>query len=140
MTIGIRAVTEHLVTQIKAIAAFSNRVGLTVGGKDIDPINRELPHPSAWIVYIGDEVVSSTPMNPCSTLIKLNFVVKVVVDYGTEANLTTTQFPLLHNVVSSVQGKEPVSGSKWLYDGQVLESLEPNRMVWAQSYSAMIGI
>jgi len=140
MTSQIDVVTQDLVDTVKAVASFSNRVGLAVGGQEIDPINRDLTRPAAWVIYIGDDFVSGNTMNPCNTLIKLNFIVKILIDYDSEANLISTHLPLLHEVAQAVQGGEPAPGSKWLYEGQGLEALEPDRMVWNQQYSIQLGI
>jgi len=137
MSIGI--IAQDLVDRVKAITEFSGRVGLAVGGQEHDPINRELTRPAAWVIYVGDDLEDAA-MNPCVEFIKVNFIVKVLVDYDDEATLVSTHFPLLHNVVREVRGNEPVPGSPWLYEGQVLEALDSDRMVWAQNYSVKIGI
>lgn len=137
---NIDTISQDLVTRVKTVSSFSNRVGFTVGGQDMDPLNRDLDIPAAWCVYTGDEIVSVSPMNPCSSLIKLNFVVKVLVPYpSSETTLLTTYLPLLHEVVSAIQGGSPVSGSKWLYEGQGLTEMS-ERLVWDQSYSVQMGI
>ena len=135
----IETVTQDLIARVKAIPAFGNRVGLSVGGQEIDPINRDMPRPAAWVVYVGDDLAQGSAMNPCQTLIRLNFVVKILVDYSDETTLATTTFPLLHEVVQAVQGGSPVEGAKWLYESQGLTELT-ERMVWDQSYSILLGI
>lgn len=137
---SIELIAQDLVDRLKTVPSFGNRVGLAIGGKDIDPFNRDLPRPAAWAVYVGDDNESEATMNPCSSLIRLNFIVKVLVDYGTEADLITTQLPLLHTTVQAIQGGEPVPGMKWVYEGQGLESLEPERSIWNQQYSILMGI
>ena len=136
---SIQLATQDLITRVKSVSSFSNRVGLTVGGQDIDPINRDIVLPAAWVVYVGDDLVEGSSMNPCSTLLKVNFVVKILVDYSDETTLAATSFPLLHEVVQAVQGGVPVPGGKWLYEGQGLTELS-ERMVWDQSYSVLLGI
>lgn len=137
---SISVITQDIVDRVKAIPEFGGRVGLAVGGQEIDPINVELHRPAVWVIYVGDDIISDNEINSCFEIIKLNFVVKILVDYDNETNLIGTHLPLLHKVVGAVKGNEPIYGSNWIYDGQGLEALEPSRMVWAQSYSINIGI
>jgi len=137
---SIALISQDIVDRLKTVSEFNNRVGLAVGGKDIDPFNRDLQRPAAWAVYVGDDNESETTMNPCSSLIRLNFIVKILVDYGTEAALISTHLPLLHTTVSAIQGGEPIKGSKWVYEGQGLEAIEPERTIWAQQYSILTGL
>ena len=140
MSQNITTIAQHLVDTVGAVSAFGGRVGLAVGGQEIDPINRELTRPAAWVIYIGDDFVSGSQINPCSTVVKLNFIVKILVDYDNESNLISTHLPLLHDVVQAVQGEEPVTGMKWLYEGQGLEALDSDRMVWNQQFSITMGL
>ena len=139
---SIQLATQDLVDRVKAVSSLGGRVGLAVGGQEIDPINRDLALPGAWVVYVGDTLVDASEMNPHFEFIKADFVVKVLVDYDNEANLISTHLPLLHEVVQSIRGNNPtlLPGSKWLYEGMGLESLEPSRMVWVQNYSIKFGI
>lgn len=139
---SIQVAVQDLVDRIKAVSSFGGRVGLAVGGQEIDPINRDLTRPASWVVYVGDAVISASDMNPHVELIKADFVVKILIDYDNEANLISTHLPLLHEVVKAIRGNNPTAlpGSKWLYEGMGLESLEPSRMVWVQNYSIKFGI
>jgi len=136
---------QHLEAQVSTVAAFTRGgttfVGLTVGAQNIDPTNRDLPRPAAWVVYIGDSVLDSTPMNPCATTISRNFVVIDLLDYTNDTDLVSgTQLELLDLVVAAVQGSEPKVGSKWAYNGQALTELNADRMVWEQDYSVITTI
>ena len=139
---SIQLATQDLVDRVKAISSLEGRVGLAVGGQEIDPINRDLGLPGAWVIYVGDTLIDVSEMNPHHEFIKADFVVKVLVDYDNESNLISTHLPLLHEVVQAIRGNNPtlLPGSKWLYEGMGLESLEPTRMVWAQNYSIKFGI
>lgn len=137
---SIGALTNDIVERVRAVSSFNGRVGLAVGGQDVDPINRNISRPASWVIYVGDDFLEGDPMNPCQTLIKLNYIVKILVDYDTETNLINTHLPLLHEVAQAVQGGEPVPGMKWFYEGQGLEALEPDRMVWNQQYSIRMGV
>jgi hypothetical protein len=130
-----------MIDSVKSVTELGNRVGLEVGGKDIDPVNKNLTRPAAWVIYVGDDVEESNDRSPCGTLVRLNFVVKVLIDRDNEATQISTNLPLLHKVVSAVRGTDPLSsGSKVVYEGQVLEELTNERMVWEQNYSILISI
>lgn len=136
----IGSIASDLVTQIKTVSALGNRVGLVVGGTEIDPINRNITLPAVWVIFVGDEAVSDTQFNK-SQSIKLNFVVKVLMDYSNESDLVDTQFTLLEDVIKAVRGGIPSVGAKnWRYNGQTLDEMTPERLVWDQSYSTQINI
>ena len=138
MSIGI--VTQDLVTRVKSVASYNNRVGLAVGGKGMDPMNRELTRPAAWVIYSGDSALSTDPNSPsCIPLVSLNFIVTILVDYDDESSLISTHLPLLHETILAIQGNEPIPGSKWIYNGQALTELT-ERMVWEQSYTILMGV
>lgn len=139
---SLAAAAEDLVTLVKDLPNFNHRVGLAVGGQEVDPINRDVQLPAAWVIYVGDSVDSVAEMNPCVQIIRARFVVKILIPYDNETNLINDHFPLLHKVVSAVRGSEPLEmpGSAWLYEGQQLESLEPSRQVWSQDYSIKFGV
>lgn len=132
---NITTIAQDLIDRIKTVPSYSNRVGMVVGGKDIDPINRDVIRPAAWAVYVGDDVDTQNPLNPCASTTNMNFVVKILIDYDNETNLINTHLPLLHETASAVHGNSPIVGSKWVYLGQGLESLDPDRMVWVQNYT-----
>lgn len=135
---SIATITQHLVDQIKTITTFTGRVGVRVGGGSYDPINRDLPRPAAWVVYTGDTIVDGNELNPCPQVIKLNYSVMILVDY--DVDLILTHLPLIHEVVSVVNGSEAIPGSKWFYEGQTLDELEGGRMVWQQNYSVRTSV
>ena len=138
---SIATIAQDLVDRVKAISSFSNRVGLALGGKNIDPTLRKLTVPHAWVIYMGDDIVSQDEMNPCNALIRVNFNVLVAHEYQNhnESELITTDFPLLHEVVAAVKGKSPVVGSTWAYEGQGLDIID-GRLVWVQNYSILMGL
>ena len=127
---------QDLVTKLKTIPAFGTtvkRVGVAVGAREIDPTLEKVERPAAWVIFVGDEPISSG--NPCASSLKLNFVVKVLLDYGTESELIAAQFPLLEELISTVSGKEGPLMAKWKYEGQMIDELTKDRMVFDQRYS-----
>lgn len=137
---SIQVISEDIVARLRAIPELQT-VGFTVGSQDHDPYNREIPHPSAWVLYVGDDLVDEgSDLNHCNIFIKHNFVVKILDDWDTnETALLTTRLPLTHTVAKAINGQTAITGSNWLYEGQGLEELD-GRMVWAQSYSIKIGL
>lgn len=138
----IDLIAQDIVDTIKTVPELGNRVGLAVGGRDIDPINLDLPHPAAWIVFTGVPVVDSSPSAPRNVAVIYNFEVKILTDYGVEAQMISTDLPLLEKIIETVKGSE-VSGlpyHKWEFGGMVLEELNPDRLVWNISFSISTGL
>jgi len=95
MSTKIDVIAQDLVDKVKTIGALSNRVGLAVGGTDIDPINRDLPRPAAWVIFTGIPIVDSSTISTKNVSVQYTFVIKILIDYGTESALIATHFPLL---------------------------------------------
>lgn len=135
----IGELAQDLVDRIKAIpsqkfGASVPRVGLAVGGKNIDPLVTIADRPCAWVIYVGDENLDED--ESCGPFIRFNFIVKVIIDYSNGNDLITTQFPLLEEIVSQLNGvKGPLGAKSWRYEGQTLDELTGERMVFDQRYS-----
>ncbi len=133
----ITSISQDLVAKVKTITAFESRVGLAVGGQEIDPINRTLPHPAAWCIFTGISVIDAvTPANK-TVAISYNYLVKVLIDYDTEQQMAVTDFPILEDTMNAVKGTQ-IAGlgfHEWRFGGMILESLEPARMVWVLTFS-----
>lgn len=134
--INIGTITQSLIDEIKTVTEYNNQVGLMVGGTEFDRFNRDLPPPSAWVVYVGDALVEDSDLYSCTQQIRLLFDVRIITDKTSEADIIAEQLPLLHETVEAVLGKEPIPGSNWSYDGQRLINIE-GRMVWNQQYSIL---
>ena len=132
---NITTISQDLIDRLKTVTEYSGRVGMAVGAKDIDPINRDLPRPAAWAIYVGDDMDTENLLNPCASSLAMNFVVKILVDYDNDTGLIDTHLPLLHTTTVAIHGESPVAGAKWAYLGQGLEELTPDRMVWVQNYT-----
>lgn len=136
MAVLISDVAEDLLTKIKGISNFGNRVGLAVGGQEIDPQLRQLPHPAAWVVYVGDTVETPYEATPCPSVVTRNFVVKILIDYDLNESQLTSDFDLLQITIQTIAGSSGPNGTQpWFYAGQVLDELNPDRQVWDQNYS-----
>lgn len=137
----IAEITQDLVTKIKAITSNPfgtpvKRVGLAAGAKGMDPMMERVDRPAAWVIFIGDEQLDTNLEGSCGASLKLNFVVKIIMDYATEADLVTNQYPLLETVINAVHGMDGILGTKrWKYEGQTLDELTGNRMVFDQRFS-----
>ena len=133
----IDKITQDIVDKIKAIQEYSGRVGLAVGGTDIDPINRDLPRPASWVVFTGMTVTDAVDPATKTVSVSYNYVVKILVDYSNESQLISTDFPILENTISAVKGTN-INGlafHTWSFTGLSLESLDADRMVWVANFS-----
>lgn len=130
----IATIAQSLVDRIKTVPEFENKVGFMIGGTQNDKFNRDLQAPSAWVVYVGDQIEEEPDMYSCKEKIRLLFDVRIVVAKISEEDIITEQLPLLHETVEAVLGQEPVPGGHWSYDGQGLITME-SRLVWNQRYS-----
>lgn len=140
---SISLASRDILTRVKALPELENRVGFTVGAQDMDPMNDKLALPFCWIVYTGDNVVANNEVKPSCQLLKLNYIVKVAIDYDrNETELIDVRLPLLHTISSAVGGESPTGlpGSYWMYEGQSVESIDSDRMVWVQNYSIKFGL
>lgn len=138
----IDVITQHIVDKLKTVNSFNNRVGLAVGGTEIDPINIDLPRPAAWAIFTGIPILDQSLISTKNVSVSYNYAVKVLVDYGDEVELISTTFPLLEEVITTMKG----SGINGLpfhevsFNGMSLESLEPDRMVWIFNLSVATSL
>ena len=102
----IDLITQDIVDKVKTVTEFSGRVGLAVGGTDIDPINRDLTRPAAWVIFTGMPIIDGSQISTKTVAVTYSYVVKVLIDYGLESELIGTHFPLLEKTVSTVKGSE----------------------------------
>ena len=135
----IGSIAQDLLTKVKTVTAFGTtpvRVGLAVGGKGIDPTMEKVILPASWVIYTGDTNIDTSNQGECGPNIRMEFIVKILVSYGTESDLITNQFTLLENVINAVNGKAgPVGTKKWKYEGQTIDELTDKRLVFDQRYS-----
>ena len=128
---------QGLLTLVKTNTAFGldiQRVGIAAGGKNVDPTMNNVRIPAAWIVYTGSENIEQN--ENCGPVVRLNFVVKIFLDYATEVDLLQNQYPILVNTINAVSGKAGPAGSKkWRFDGEAIDELTGNRIVYDQRYS-----
>lgn len=140
----IAEAAQDLITKLKTITSFGTtvkRVGLAAGAKGMDPMMEKADRPAAWVIFVGDSNPAGDRNPSCVTSIVLKFVVKVIVDYNTESDLLNIQYPLLEEIIQTVAGKEAGDLSvKWKYDGQALDELTGDRMVFDQRYSITVVV
>lgn len=138
----IADLAQDLLTRVKGIDSDKfgttvKRVGLAVGGTGTDPTLEKVEYPAAWCIYVSDQNLDTSDQGTCGgALVKVNFVVKIIVNYTSEADLLANQYPLLAEVVQAVNGQSGPSGAKrWKYEGQAIDELSANRIVFDQRYS-----
>lgn len=138
----IDLIAADLVAKLKTVPELEGRVGLAVGGTDIDPINRDLKRPACWAVFTGLQVLDDSQISTQSVSTVYSFVVKILIDYGTESDLVGVHFPLLETIVESVKGTEitDLPFHSWSFNGLVMESLDADRQVWTMSLTVASGL
>ena len=138
----IAETAQDLITRVKAITSNKfgvsvKRVGLAAGGTAIDPTMEKVEYPAAWVIYVSDQTVDPSDQGSCGgAMVKLNFVVKIIVNYDNEKDLIDNQYPLLVEVIRAVNGQQgPTQSKRWKYEGQSIDELTSNRIVFDQRYS-----
>lgn len=140
----IGTLATDLLTKLKTITEFGTttpRVGLTIGGKTLDPIMENITKPACWVVFTGDANTNQDRLpNACNKTLSYSFVVKIVIDYKTDNDMINVQFPVLEDVVSTIHGTK-VSGRSdmWRYIGQALEEITDKRVVFNQTYTIAVN-
>lgn len=140
---------QDLITKVKQIPGYQNRVGFAVGGRDIDPINRNLTLPFAWIIYMGNQPEQLQPGNNqyCKELLRYSFIVKIATK---NANSTTnitgdmllqTYLPILDDTCKIIKSTSPdtYNGNKWRFEGEQLVEMDAERLVFDQVYSILVS-
>lgn len=133
----IETATQDLVDRVKAIPEFGGRVGLAIGGTDIDPINRDLEQPFAWVFFTNAAVIDGSKISTKFASIAYSYIIKVVIDYGSESELISTGLPVLEKTISTIKGNQ-INGlamQSWSFDGMTLEDFDKDRMVWVINVS-----
>lgn len=142
----ISELATDLNTAAKSVAsgAFGTtpvRVGLAVGAKALDPTMQKVATPAAWIIFTGDQNLSDVEQGECFTSVKMEFIVKVFLDYDTEQDLLANQYPVLNELITTINGRQGPNGAKrWKYEGQSLDELTGNRVVFDQRYSIIASL
>ena len=112
------------------------RAGLAVGATAIDPFMEKVTLPAVWAVYVGEQSNNQSQQGQCADMVVAQFVVKVFLEYTNEKDLLDNQYPLLVEIAKQINGQQgPVGTMKWKYDGQTLDELTGNRVVFDQRYS-----
>lgn len=136
----ISTLATDLLTKLKTITAFGtapSRVGLTIGGKTLDPIMENIAKPACWVIFTGDTNGNQNKLpSTCNKELTYTFIIKIVIDYKTDNDLITNQFPVLEQTVSALHGTKVGSTfNQWRYIGQVVEEITDKRVVFNQTYT-----
>jgi len=142
----IAELSLDLLTAAKSIASnkfgtTTKRVGLAVGAKSVDPTMQKVQTPAAWVVFIGDQNTSPLVEGECPPFVKMEFIIKVFMEYTTEADLLANQYPLLAELITTINARQgPTGARKWKYEGQTIDELTGNRIVFDQRYSIVAAL
>ena len=132
-----------LVARVRTVPALALRVGLALGGQQVDPNLIKVPLPAAWVMYLHDQVdevpgASSSPyLVPATQVMLATFGIIIYVPYISEADMLATQLPLLELVIKAVKlgGGQAPSGFRWRYIGQKLQLVDSARLAYEQQYT-----
>jgi phage gp37-like protein len=134
---------QDLVDKLKTVSGLESRVGLAVGGREGDPLMTKVALPAAWVVYRGDEAIDDTTRGRCVATVRTTFIVKVLVEYKSGLDLTSVQFPLVESIIKTINGTKPtglLTTTGWKYEGQTIDEIETNRLVYDQIYTTTISL
>lgn len=129
---------SDLLNKIATVSALATSHGLTVGGGKIDPSETKIPLPSAWVLFAAEkEQDQELGMVLKTQTINGNYIVLIDVPFISQSDLISNQFPLLDAVRASIHGTNTPRGFRWKFDGQRLLLINPDRMRYEQTYSAI---
>ena len=138
----IGELAADLVAKIKQIPSFgvspNQRVGLSVGGTQSDPTISSVTLPAVWVVYTGNQTLDTSDEGQCNPHVRETFVLKILVDNTSESSLVSINMPLLEEIVSVVNAQNSILGAKkWRYEGQSIDEISGQRLVFEQRYSVV---
>lgn len=127
----ISELAQNLIDKILTVPALQNRVGMASAGGLSDPSMATVPLPSAWLMYEGDNVVSSDIRGNLPEDITFNFTLAVMVSYTNQADLINIQLPTIEAIARSVSGKDSTNSAlRWKYQGAQLVDIFTDRLVY----------
>lgn len=137
----IDLILDDAVTKLKTISALNNRVGMALGGRDIDPQLENVPKPAAWILYNGSTNIDEREDGSCVTPVRHDLDVLLIVDNGNATHLKTNVFPLIESVIAEINGKEGPLGTKYYrYESSFLDALESDRLIYSFRFTIIAMI
>jgi hypothetical protein len=134
----ITELAQDLINRIIEVPAFEQRVGMMVGGTEADPNMTKSPFPFAWVIYGGSaQAGEAREGGKVYRETKFLFNVSIGLKYGiSEADILNNQLPVLEAVQQSVAGQKPFDRvGRWEYDGESLDALTPDRMIYTMRFS-----
>lgn len=138
---SLEKVCLDVVTKLKAMSEFENRVGLSIGGHEYDPSLYKAPHPAAWVLYMGGS--NTEDDNVCDPISEKTFTILVLHDYAEDTQLLTEVFPLLSKV-KELHGEYPldqdtstdlIGAGKWNWKSESFTEVSKERIVYASTYT-----
>ena len=119
-----------LYTKVQAIPALSASTGITLGGKAPDPGMTKIQLPAAWVLPDDGETVQDDRVGQLPRLAnaRLSYLVMLYLPYSSQSDLIANQFPLLEQVIATVNGTDAKSGQRWLWRSYKLVLVNPDRL------------
>jgi hypothetical protein len=132
----IDQLSVELFNNISSITELNGRIGYVLGGKEDDPDLKNIPIPSAWVLFSGEEPSENKPsVIPKSLFLNTHFSVLVYIPYNDQTDLINNQYILLEKIKKSVHGKNSVSGHRWYYEGSILRMIHFDRQGFELRFS-----
>lgn len=134
----ISDLVKDLINRISAVTALGGRVGAAVGGTETDPTMSEAPVPFAWVVFGGDTPMNDDDHGTHYRRVRYNFTVVTAISYGiTEQDMFDISLPVLEDIQNAVSGTQGDNKyvDLWRYEGQDLQAVFPNRLVYHINFS-----
>lgn len=127
----IAELAQDLINKILTVPSLENRVGLASAGGPTDPSMATVPLPSAWLMYEGDSVISSSVRGNIPEDINYSFSLSVMVSYKDQADLINIQLPTIEAIARSVSGRDSTNSAlRWKYQGAQLVDVFTDRLVY----------
>lgn len=126
---------QDLYDKINAVPSLTGKVGLRLGGGEIDPSLTKAALPCAWIIY-GGRAPAEEPgeMAYQTRAFSLSFGVMLYIPYDSQAAMVATNLPLIDAVAQAVMGTDAPSGSRWIYAGEKNVLINPDRLAYQMTF------
>jgi hypothetical protein len=132
----ISELASDLVAKLNAIPALAGRVGLHLGGTQVDPGLSKATLPLAWPIFRSMKPTDPvTHQVPTRQSMQCSFAVFVLVDYKSQADLASNQYPLLEETVTAIRGSTSPAGTGWRLEDFEVRQINVDRLYYELRFS-----